>query len=69
MGVFPSISDVIASSTANIGDLAGFLTLPVVALGFSITVVVAGTLMVKKWLNGSVRRVTGTGGRRGKKRR
>jgi len=53
---FPAISTVIASSTTDVSSLAGYLLLPLVALAFTVTVVVVAIKYVRKWLLSGVRK-------------
>lgn len=66
---FPSVAQVIASSTTDISSLAGFLSLPVIFLAFVFVVVTAGIIYFRKGLLGVIRKVTGMGRRGGRRRR
>lgn len=66
---FPAISEIIATSTANVTSLATYLVLPIVGLTFAVTVVIVATAFVRKWVLKGVRGAAGVGGKRGRGKR
>jgi len=65
---FPSVSTVIASSSADIATLTTNFT-PLLVLAFAVTVAVVAIKFIIKKLNGGVRQAAGVGrrGRRGRR--
>lgn len=67
--LFPTVSTIIASSTADAASLAGYVTAPLIVVAFAFAAVIAATLYFRKKLVGSVYKVAGVRGRRGRGRR
>jgi len=65
---FPDLSDLMTSSSAIVTDL-GTSWYQFIYWAVGITVVIAVVLFVRRLLNGGIRKVSGTGGRRGRRRR
>lgn len=65
--VFPSVSNIIASSTTDIASLANYVTAPVIVVAFIFVVVVAATVYFRRKILGAIKGVT-RGGRRGRRR-
>lgn len=68
--LFPAISTIIASSTADAASLGGYIIAPTLVLAFSVTVVVVASVFVRKWILGGVKRAAGVRGKgRGRRRK
>lgn len=68
--LFPSISTIISSSTADAASLGGYVIAPTLVLAFAVTVVIVASVFVRKWVLRGVRGAAGVRGRgRGRRRR
>lgn len=67
--VFPTIADLLATTTAGIASLGQYLVLPLLAIPFVVTVVIVAIVFFRRWVLKAIRGAASMGGRRGRGRR